>query len=413
MLSVFLLFLQTAKTFVDPKYDINKPSLGKISNKEISVKAFLCTTDLSYGKRSIHIIRDFYNETTKMKQNVTTPLRLTYIVLPDESYNIYNKDYEQYRAMRFEDAEKSDLLDEVRIWLTRQISEILLFFLGVFTFLTICKYLICQLNKHRVSAICKYISRLAGFGVERSSDACLGNIYNGDTYGSHYEYDIFILSTENDMAFIAENDIKTGLEDRKYRVCVPERDFKAGSSMFQLFSKAVQHSKTIIVVCSIYFMEDPFMNTIVFGDFIMAISVDGKIDNKNIILIKKDDCCIPTVLKRKYDFLDYTEMFQTNGCIKTFLCAWMETKIPRFKYKTNFLFWDVVMLLLNCSTLVIVVACLILTNIGNLFFSPVLSTCMLNALSLIVFDCCYLLVATIIILLRLRLIYIHEQRLKR
>lgn len=257
--SIFsFLFLPTAISLLRRNYDINKPLLVKESNKVISVSAVLCTTELSLGKHSIYVTRVFYNESTKTKQIVTTQLRPTFIVIPIESYNIYNKSYEKYNDKRFEDVDKSDILDEAKMLLFRQLLEIIMLIVIVFTLLIFCRYSIRQFNKHVISKISMYIFYLAGFEVESSGKYYLGNIVNENTYRYCYAYDVLILSTQDDNKFITENSIITCLENRDYTVCFPERDFDAGNSIFQLFSKAIRNSNTIITVCSKSFLEDDF-----------------------------------------------------------------------------------------------------------------------------------------------------------
>lgn len=371
--SIFsFLFLHTAISLLKRNYDINKPLLVKGSNKVISVSAVLCTTELSLGKHLIYVTREFYNESTKTKQIVTTQLRPTFIVIPDESYNIFNKSYAKYNGRRFEHVDKSDILDEAKMLLFRQLLEIIMLIVIVFTLLIFCRCSIRQFNKHVISKISMYIFYLAGFEVESSSEYYLGNIVNENTYRYCYEYDVLILSTQDDNKFITENSIITCLEDRDYTVCFPERDFDAGNSIFQLFSKAIRNSNTIIVVCSKGFLEDDFMNTIVFGYFIMA-EFDDKIDNKNILLIKKDKCNISTVLKRKYDFLDTAEIFSRNSCIREQVCAWVETRVYRHKYSTKHWILSIFIIFILCIIMMNSIACLFLKNIANLSKSPLLS----------------------------------------
>ncbi|CAC5387576.1 unnamed protein product [Mytilus coruscus] len=404
------LFLQTAVSLLESNYEINKPVLVNRSNKVISVSAVLCTTELSFGRHSIYIAREFYNETTKTKQNVTTPLRPAFTVLPDESYNIYNKSYKQYNE--FEDVKKSDILDEAKILLFRQMVEITLLILIAFTLLRLSRYLICQFDKHVISKISKYVIFLTGFEVESSSDACLGNIGNENPYVFYYEYDVLILSTENDDRFITENLIITGLEDKGYTVCFPERDFNAGISRFQLFSKAIKNSHTIIVLCSRDFLKDCFLNNIVFGDFIMSKSADDKIDNKNILLIKKDECNIPTVLKRKYDFFDTAEIFPRHGCITQQVCAWVENRIPRFKSNTIHSIKFVIIMLLHSLVLISDIVVLLLKKFENLSEYPLMFAFMSYANYLNFVSICCSIFFVIWSLQQIGLAFDERQRLK-
>lgn len=372
--SIFsFLFLHTAISLLKRNYDINKPLLVKGSNKVISVSDVLCTTELSLGKHSIYVTREFYNESTKTKQIVTTQLRPTFIVIPDESYNIFNKSYARYNGKRFEHVDKSDILDEAKMLLFRQMIEIIMLMVTVFILLIFCRYSIRQFNKHVISKISMYIFYLAGFEVESSGEYYLGNIDNENTYMNCYAYDVLILSTEDDNKFVTENSIITCLEDKDYIVCFPERDFDAGNSILQLFSKAIRNSKTIIVVCSNGFLEDDFMNTIVFGDFIMSESGDDTIDNKNILLIKKDECNISTVLKRKYDFLDTAEIFSRNSCIREQVCAWVETRVYRHQFSTKHWILSIFIIFILCIMAMNSIACLFLKNIAHLSESSLLS----------------------------------------
>lgn len=102
------------------------------------------------------------------------------------------------------------------------------------------------------------------------------------------------------------------------------------------------------------------MNTIVFDDFIMSESVNDKIDNKNILLIKKDECNISTVLKRKYDFLDTAEIFSRNSCIREQLCAWVKTRVYRHKYSTKHWILSIFIIFILCIIMMNSIACLFL-----------------------------------------------------
>ncbi|CAC5387578.1 unnamed protein product [Mytilus coruscus] len=207
-------------------------------------------------------------------------------VLPAESYDI---NYEKYKATQT--VKLSDLLSEVRNWQTRQIFEIILFAMSTFAILKLCLYYTCQYETNWLSSLCNVWRK--GGGKVNLYDNCLGNIVNENDL-NNYIYDVIIISTENDHDFIIDNAIITCLESKGYKVCVPDRDFDAGISRFLLFSNAIQISKTIVVVCSEEFLKDSFLNKIVFGDFIMSMSEDGKINGKNIFLIIKDVGIIST-----------------------------------------------------------------------------------------------------------------------
>ncbi|CAG2253204.1 unnamed protein product [Mytilus edulis] len=278
--------------------------------KGIYLHATICTFAPMFGTHSIYITREFYNETTCKTQHVTTPLRLHYIVLPDKSYNVYKKKYVNYQSNRLKGIEKSDLIDEVLVWLIRQIIEVFLLVLTLFVFWKLCNYSFYVLDKLIITPTCKYIMKISDFGEEKSNIACLSSI--SAAYAFDYEYDVLLLSTENDKDFITENSIITCFEEKEYKVCYPESDFDAGIPVFDLFTKALQSSHTIIVVCSKDFFEDPIMNAVVFEIFHMS-SEDGKLKNKNIQLIKTDACDISKA-KKRYEVLDTSQLFSTNSC---------------------------------------------------------------------------------------------------
>ncbi|CAC5387556.1 unnamed protein product [Mytilus coruscus] len=338
-------------------YDIDKPTIAWMSNKRIHLHATICTFAPMFGTHSIYITREFSNETTYKTQHVTTPLRLHYIVLPDESYNVYKKKYVKYRSDRLTGIEKSDLVDEVLIWLIRQIIEVFLLVLTLFAFWKLCKYSFYVLDKLILTPICKYIMKLADFGVESSNIACLSSI--STAYAFDYEYDVLILSTENDKDFITENSIITCFEDKEYTVCYPERDFDAGIPVFDLFTKALQSSHTIIVVCSRDFFEDNIMNAVVFEILNMS-SEDGKLKNKNILLIKTDACEISKV-KKRYEVLDTSQLFSMKSCKKQ-LCAWLQARIPRIDWTTIFVNL-VVFMFLNFLSVIGCITVLILKHV--------------------------------------------------
>ncbi|VDI31710.1 Hypothetical predicted protein [Mytilus galloprovincialis] len=352
------ILMQTLMTILGGKYHINKPNTSRMTNNVINVNAILCTTEVLYGKHSINILREFYNETEKSKQIVTTALNFVYIVLPAESFNMYNINYEKYNTtLKVEDIERSDLIHESRIWFIRQIIEIVSVIVSAFYILKFCKYYTYLFDTHWVSTI--YTTWFNRGKVEHLSNNGLGNIFNENEW-HNYEFDVLVISTENDNDFIMKNSIITCLEDIGYKVCFPERDFKAGKSMFRLFSKAVQISYTIVVVCSKDFMHDSFINEIVFGDFIMSMYKDGKINNKNILLVIKDDCNIPNVLMRKFEILDTIETFPTTRSIKRQLCIWIKSRIPPIKNMTMFAISCVICLYLNILSVVLLTMIIIL-----------------------------------------------------
>lgn len=121
-------------------------------------------------------ITPFYNETTYKIQQVTTPLRLHYIVLPDESYNVDKKKYVKHQSHRSTGIEKFDLVDEVFIWMIRQMIEIFLLVLTLFVFWMLCIYSFSVLEQLKLTLICKNIMKLADFGVESSRIVCLSSI---------------------------------------------------------------------------------------------------------------------------------------------------------------------------------------------------------------------------------------------
>lgn len=371
--SLFSYFLLKVIMYtVDHIYDFNKPKFVWMSNKTISIHAFLCTTELSYGNHSFHITREFYNNTIQANQNVTTPLHIYLMILPAKSYinNMYAINYDKYQNTSFEDVKNSDLLDEITILFIRQTIEVILFATNAFISAKFCKYFSCLLDIHIVSALFKYVFDRTCVEGKHSSDGCLGNIETEhSTY--EYEYDVLILTTEDDNNFVIENEIITCLEDIECKVCFPDRDFKAGYSRFQLFSQSVQKSNTIIVLCSKEFLGDYFMNDIVFGDFIMTRYENEKCHDRNILLIKLDDCKIPSVLRRKCAFLDASDLFLTNGCIKNKICAWVKSRIPRFNI--NFVIFKelVFIMVVNTISLVLPIILLILKYTGYLSESTI------------------------------------------
>ncbi|VDI76593.1 Hypothetical predicted protein [Mytilus galloprovincialis] len=301
-------------------YNINQPTLTWMSNTTIYVHVTICTCAAMYGKHSISITREFYNETTSKTHHVITPLRLKYIVLPDE-YKIYNKRYTTFQKHSSKDIKKAMLVDKVKKLLITQIIEV---FLIVLAFYTFWKHSFYLFDKHMLSPICKCVIKLVNLGADSFSIACLIKTFIANSFD--YEYDVLILSTENDNDFITENLLIPCLENREYTVCFPDRDFDAGQPVFTLFAKALQSSHTIIVVCSKDFFEDHVMNAVVFEISNMS-SEDGKLKNKNILFIKTDACEMSMVMKR-YEVLDIPQLCATNSFYKK-IYAWLQARIPR------------------------------------------------------------------------------------
>lgn len=194
-----------------------------------------------------------------------------------------------------------------------------------FPVLTLCTCFIYLLDKYLVQTICRYTMRLAGIEIQSSSDAYLRNIAN--EYALECDYDVLILSTDNDKDFITNNSIVSCLEEKDYKVCFPESDLNAGGSVIDIYQKVINSSKIIIVVYSKAFLEDCFMHKIVLEGMITSVSEDSKKCDKSIFFIIKDECNIPNFLG-KYEFLDTRQMFSKRNHIRRQLYAWMEGKVP-------------------------------------------------------------------------------------
>ncbi|CAG2247319.1 unnamed protein product [Mytilus edulis] len=225
----FVYPLETAYAIIGRNYVINKPELKSKSNTNIHVEVILCTTALTYGNHSLFVTREYYNETIQKKQTVTTRLRLKYIVLPDKSYNIYGKGNNGTQPYPFENSEKSYLEEEIITCIScsfRQIIEVSLF---AFSFIFIWKHLFVFLHRNVISTVIIFIFSL-GASTEKE---CPSDAYD-------YEYDVLIVSTENDKDFVTENTIITNLEDKNYTVCFPERDFDPGIPFLDSYSEVLR-----------------------------------------------------------------------------------------------------------------------------------------------------------------------------
>lgn len=197
-----------------------------------------------------------------------------------------------------------------------------------FPVLTLCTCFIYLLDKYLVQTICRYTMRLSGIEIHSSSDVYLRNTAN--EYALECDYDVLILSTDNDKDFITNNSIVSCLEEKDYKVCFPESDLNAGGSVIDIYQKVINSSKIIIVVYSKAFLEDCFMHQIVLEGMITSLSEDSKNCDKSIFFIIKDECNIPNFLG-KYEFLDTRQMFSKRNHIRRQLYAWMEGKVPRSK----------------------------------------------------------------------------------
>lgn len=158
--SLFSYFLfETANAIIGRQFVINQPALKSISNTGIHVNVILCVTALTYGNHSLFITREYYNETTQNKQNVTTRLRLKYIVLPTKSYNSYDKDNNETQPYPFENTEKSYLEGEIISCSVRQIIEVLLLVFSSFFIWKRIEHFIYFLHITMVSTISRFIIR--------------------------------------------------------------------------------------------------------------------------------------------------------------------------------------------------------------------------------------------------------------
>lgn len=54
-----------------------------------------------------------------------------------------------------------------------------------------------------------------------------------------------------------------------------------------------------------------------------------KLKTNNILVIRKDECEIPSLLKKICELFDTTQLFQTETC-KSELCIWLVARIPLF-----------------------------------------------------------------------------------
>ncbi|VDI76594.1 Hypothetical predicted protein [Mytilus galloprovincialis] len=255
-------------------------------------------------------------EKDEIKQTVTTRLRLKYIVLPDESYNIYGKGNNGTQPNPFENSEKSYLEEEIISCSFRQIIEVSLFALSSILF---WKHLIFFLHRNVISTTIRFIFSL-GASTEKE---CPSNAYD-------YEYDVLIVSTENDKDFVTENTIITSPEDKECAVCFPERDFDPGIPFLDSYSEVLRSSNTILVLFSEEFLEDPITYAIIYEILTMP-SIKFRTDN--ILLIKIDECEIPSLLKKRCDFFDKTQLFPLES-YRIELCIWLEARIPRFDRNT-------------------------------------------------------------------------------
>lgn len=367
-------FLKTSIRNMDLINFINKPTLKVITNTEIRLSAFICTTESFYGKHSVHITREFYNETAKVKQKVTSPLGLYLIVLPAEPYitKFCNKNYEKYHTTSLKDIERSDLLGEVYVWLLRQVIELLLIAFIVFTLFNVLKYFILQVDQYVVSNICILFFKLAGYEVDESSGSYLEQL--AKEYAYAYEYDVLILSAEDDRAFITENEVCTCLEEKGFKVCFPERDFNAGASIFNLYSEAFKNSGTVIVVYSQAFVEDKFKSKTVLEDFIMSFTENEQNIDKKMFLIKKDEGQIqPFLMNRKYPILDTTQLNITRSCIRKKVCAWMAASVARFRLDTKDQIWLFIIIICISISITCTLATVIEYFFGVLFLSMFIS----------------------------------------
>lgn len=254
---------------------------------------------------------EYYNETTQNKQNVTTRLRLKYIVLPAKSYNTYDKDNNETQPYPFENTEKSYLEREFISCSVRKIIEVLLLVFSSFFIWKRIELFIYFLHTTVVSTISKFIIRQEHIPGEECP-----------SYAYDYEYHVLIVSTENDKDFITKNTIITRLENKLYKVYFPERDFDPRIPFLNSYFKALRIRNTLIVVVSKEFLEDPITFPIIYE---ISTMLSIKLKTINILVIKKDECEIPSL--EICELFDTTQLFQTETC-KTELCIWLVARIP-------------------------------------------------------------------------------------
>lgn len=290
-------------------------------------QVLLCTPSISFGKHSIIGNRTFFNQITQSKQSVQFVLPYTYIIMLESPYIIETKSYDKYQTTK--DINLIDLSDEEKLLYIRNIDEswnlILLYGLSIFLVRILHIYMI-KIHYILCTVVLRYVFRFPDKICSNSYKSSLGNINDNPTENYKGKTDILIISEETDHEFMKK--ISTCLEKDQYKICVPARDFDAGTSTFELYFTAIKDTVSIIVICSKDFINDPFLHNIVFNDFILGISEYGAMQNNKILLIRSFDCIIPRVLGNKYIIINAEEDPTEEKDTLRKICKWADTIFP-------------------------------------------------------------------------------------
>lgn len=272
----------------------------------------LCTPSISYGRHSIICNLTRLDKTLKSKQHVELASPMHYMVLPYKSLYISNASYDEYQAAQ--DIDNIDLSYEEMYLFLRNITEVFWLLTLNSSYILMCMLLLGTMNKMHLllySALHKFVF---GYNVRVTQERRVEE----PLYNNKHQKDVMIISTGDDNVFIQE--IKSSLEKMRNEVCIPQWDFDAGQNELSLFSTAIKNSSSVIILCSQDFFNDPLLYDVVLSDIILQ--------NKQILLIKRDGCDIPDFLQSKYIIIDAREIYIEEIETLKQIYEWMECRHP-------------------------------------------------------------------------------------
>ncbi|XP_053376672.1 uncharacterized protein LOC123529998 [Mercenaria mercenaria] len=131
---------------------------------------------------------------------------------------------------------------------------------------------------------------------------------------AYQEYDLIVSHSDADLFFVSSVLVPFLENECHLHVCLPDRDFHPGKSIFRLYADAFSKSRKIIVVLSSGYLGDTQCSDLQLEHLIMPMLYEGRKGKHDVLFIKYDDRCrLPEPLRWNFDIdvLPWTVETQT------------------------------------------------------------------------------------------------------